>query len=87
MNTFNIGVSYNAVQTMTISALANNCSPLFKTDMTYFGTEQENDDVTLHVFDHKSGKQYFDDAFINNGKSFDNSVIITERNLTVRNSH
>ncbi len=77
-NQFSTECIYNAMQTMAPSALANNHCPIHYTGLKYIQTHKDENGVIEHEFDYEGEPRFFDDAFTNNGKSFDNSMIIVE---------
>lgn len=74
-NTFTIGSKYNASQNTSQLSLGNGNTPLFYQGLTYQGFDA---DTNEHCFDYEGELKWFDDEFINNGRSEDNSMIFAE---------
>lgn len=80
-NTFTKGAIYNAMQTMSPSALANNHTPVNYIGLVYDSSCKDENDICEHQFMYEGKAVHFDDDFTNNGKLFDNSMIIVEVNF------
>lgn len=80
---FEKNIKYNAMQTMAISALKNNHCPLHYNGLIFQRTETDTNGVTEHLFTYEGEERWFDDAFINNGRTHDNSMIIIEANKQI----
>ena len=79
MNTdFIPGNTYAAMQTMSPFALKRGHAPLHYTDLVFVETVKDENGVIEHKFQYEYDFKWFDDAFVNNGKAFDNSMIIVE---------
>lgn len=75
-NIFEKGAKYAAAQNISIKSLANGNAPLFYESLTYIGVDDEQN-PNEHIFDYHGEMKWFDDAFINNGKTGDNSMIFS----------
>jgi hypothetical protein len=74
-NTFEIGKTYQAVQKMSRLALAKGHCPLYYDKLVYVGFEHI-DGVIEHSFTYEGELRRFDDEFVNNNRSEDNSITI-----------
>lgn len=76
-NQFTIGATYNAAQNISRLSLSNGNTPLFYQGLVYVGFDSATFE---HEFTYNGESKWFDDDFVNNGKSEDNSMIIAEVN-------
>ena len=76
-NLFDIGAKYNASQNISRLALSNGHTPLFYQGLVYINFNLETSE---HMFEYEGELKWFDDDYINNGKSEDNSMIFAEIN-------
>ncbi len=80
-NSFTVGARYNASQNISRAALSKGHVPLFYQGLTYQGFNIETKE---HLFEYEGEKKWFDDEFINNGKSEDNSMVFGEITYQVK---
>lgn len=73
LNTFEVGQTYNAAQKISRFALSNGHAPLYYSGLIYIGYDTETKE---HMFDYEGETKWFDDEFINNKYSEDNSMTI-----------
>lgn len=74
-NRFTVGRKYNASQNISRLALGNGNVPLFYQGLIYQGFDGQSGE---HCFSYEGELKYFDDEFINNGRSEDNSMVFGE---------
>jgi hypothetical protein len=77
-NTFFLETKYVASQNISRLALQKGYVPLFYQGLIYKGFDAETSE---HIFNYEGKTLWFDDDFINNGKSEDNSMIFAEYKL------
>ena len=68
---------YNAAQNISIESLGVGHAPLYYKGLVYI---EFNNDSKEHLFMYNGEPKWFDDDFVNNGKSQDNSMLIVESN-------
>lgn len=71
-NSFTVGAKYNASQNLSRLALSKGCVPVFYQGLIYISFDAETSE---HLFIYEGEPKWFDDQFINNGKSEDNSMV------------
>jgi hypothetical protein len=76
-NSFKLGAEYSASQNISRLSLSNNNIPLFYEGLIYLGFDSKTSE---HIFEYEGETKWFDDDFINNGKSEDNSMVFGEIN-------
>lgn len=74
-NLFTVGAKYNASQNISRLSLSNGNTPLFYQGLIYLSFDSETSE---HLFKYEGETKWFDDDFINNGKSEDNSMVFSE---------
>jgi len=73
---FIVGEKYNATQNISFSALSNGYKPFYYSNIIYMGSS----DLFEHWFKNGDNDIFFDEDLINNGKAYDNSVVIAKSN-------
>lgn len=90
MNVFKKEVSYNAMQSLAFSALANNIKPGCHANLKWVRSYSDEADssIVVHEFEGVNGTAIsFEDDFINTGTGFDNCYIITEAGIDTANQY
>ena len=75
VNIFIVGAKYNASQNISKKFLSEGHVPLFYQGLIYIKFDPIHFE---HQFEYEGETKWFDDDFINNGKSGDNSMVFAE---------